>query len=102
MHTKIVHTEQPAIRLRHMEEKFGCLTVPKKGRARTQGEEEEPMGDIADYEEGDDGLSGEVPNYNEEEVEYIDFLGVENILNSPNNDLDEFYADEENYMSQGK
>jgi hypothetical protein len=60
-----------------------------------QGEEEEPMGDIADYKEGNDGLSGEVPNYNEEEVEYIDFLGVEDILNSPNNDLGEF----ENYMS---
>jgi hypothetical protein len=63
-----------------------------------QREEEEPMGDITDYEEGDDGLSGEVPNYNEEEVEYIDFLGVEDILNSLNNDLGEFYAYEENYM----
>jgi hypothetical protein len=63
-----------------------------------QGEEEEPMGDIADYEGGDDCLSGEVPNYNEEEVEYIDFLGVEDILNSLNNDLGEFYVYEENYM----
>jgi hypothetical protein len=63
-----------------------------------QGEEEEPMGNIADYEEGDDCLSGEVPNYNEEEVEYIDFLSIEDILNSPNNDLGEFYVDEENYM----
>ena len=35
---------------------------------------------------------------NEEEVEYVDFLGVEDILNSPNNDLSEFYLDEENYM----
>jgi hypothetical protein len=39
-----------------------------------------------------------VPNYNEEEIEYIDFLGVEDILNSPNNDLGEFYVDEENYL----
>jgi hypothetical protein len=37
-------------------------------------------------------------NYNEEEVEYIDFLGVEDILNSPNNDVDEFYTDDKNYM----
>jgi hypothetical protein len=63
-----------------------------------QGKEEEPMGDIVDYEEGDDDLSGAMPKYNEEDVEYIDFLGVEDILNSPNNDLCEFYADEENYM----
>jgi hypothetical protein len=28
---------------------------------------------------------------------YVDFLGVEDILNSPNND-DEFYTGEENYM----
>jgi hypothetical protein len=61
-------------------------------------EEEEPTYDIADYEELDEGLSGEVSNYNEEEVEYVDFLGVEDILNSPNNDVDEFYTDEENYM----
>ena len=54
--------------------------------------------DIADYEEVDEGLLGEVSNYNEEEVEYVDFLGVEDILNSPNNDVDEFYTDEENYI----
>ena len=35
-------------------------------------------------------------NYHEEE--YVYFLGVEDILNSPNTDLGEFYADEENYM----
>jgi hypothetical protein len=35
VHTKTVRTEQPAIHLRHVEEKFGGLTVPKKGRART-------------------------------------------------------------------
>jgi hypothetical protein len=60
--------------------------------------DEEPTADIAEYEEVDEGLSGDVFNYNEEEVEYVDFLGVEDILNSPNNDVDEFYADEENYM----
>jgi hypothetical protein len=63
-----------------------------------QFEEEEPTYDIADYEEMDEGLSGEVSNYNEEEGEYVDFLGAEDILNSPNNDVDEFYTDEENYM----
>jgi hypothetical protein len=73
---------------------FGGL-YPDKG---DQFEEEEPTYDIADYEKVDEGLSGEVYNNNEEEVEYIDFLGVEDILNSPNNDVDEFYMDEENYM----
>jgi hypothetical protein len=63
-----------------------------------QGEEEEAMDDITDYEEVDEGLSGEVPNYNKEVVEYIDFLGIEDILNSPNNDIGEFYTDEKNYM----
>jgi hypothetical protein len=72
---------------------FGGL-YPDEGEL----EEEEPTYDIADYEELDEGLSGEVSNYNEEEVEYVDFLGVEDILNSPNNDVDEFYTDEENYM----
>jgi hypothetical protein len=36
VHTKTTRKEQPAICLRHIEEKFGGLTVPKKGRARTQ------------------------------------------------------------------
>jgi hypothetical protein len=63
-----------------------------------QGEKKEATGDIADYEVVDEGLLDEVPNYNEEEVEYVDFLGVEDILNSPNNDLGEFYSDEENYI----
>jgi hypothetical protein len=72
---------------------FGGL-YPDKGEL----EEEEPTYDIADYEELDEGLSGEVSNYNEEDVEYVDFFGVEDILNSPNNDVDEFYTDEENYM----
>jgi hypothetical protein len=60
--------------------------------------DEEPIDDIAEYEEVDEGLSGDVSNYNEEEVEYVDFLGVEDILNSPISDVDEFYMDEENYM----
>jgi hypothetical protein len=47
-----------------------------------QLEDKEPTDDIADYKE----------------VEYVDFLGVEDILNSPNNDVDEFYTDKENYM----
>jgi hypothetical protein len=36
VHTKTACKEQPAIRLRHMEEKFGGLTMPKKGRVCTQ------------------------------------------------------------------
>ena len=36
MHTKIACKEQPAIHLRHIEEKFGGLTMRKKGLARTQ------------------------------------------------------------------
>jgi hypothetical protein len=55
-----------------------------------QLEDGEPTDDIADYEEDD------ITNYNE--VGYVDFLGVKNILHSPNNDVDEFYTDEENYM----
>jgi hypothetical protein len=47
-----------------------------------QLEEEESTNDITDYEE----------------VDYVDFLGAEDILNSPNNDFGEFYADKENYM----
>jgi hypothetical protein len=60
--------------------------------------DEEPTGDIADYEDVDESLSGEVSNYNEEEVEYIDFLGLKDILNSLDNDVDEFYTDEKTYM----
>jgi hypothetical protein len=63
-----------------------------------QLEDEKPTDDVVDYEEVDEGLLGEVSNYNEEEVEYVDFLGVEDILNSHNNDVDEFYTDDENYM----
>jgi hypothetical protein len=36
VHMKTARKKQPAICFRHMEEKFGGLTVPKKGRARTQ------------------------------------------------------------------
>jgi hypothetical protein len=67
-----------------------------------QLEEEEPIDDIADYEEVNKDLSGEVPNFNDEEFDYVDFLGVEDILNSPNNDFGELYADEKNYMFIGK
>jgi hypothetical protein len=60
--------------------------------------DEKPTVDITEYEKVDEGLSGDMPNNNEEEVEYVDFLSVEDILNSPNNDVDEFYTDEKNYM----
>jgi hypothetical protein len=36
VHTKTSHKGQPMIRLWHMEEKFGGLTVRKKGCACTQ------------------------------------------------------------------
>jgi hypothetical protein len=71
-----------------------------------QLEDEEPKDDIADYEKDDivddegvdENLLGEVPNFNGEDVDYVDFLGIENILNSPHDDYGEFYTDEENYM----
>ena len=70
-----------------------------------QLEDEEPTGDIADYEEDDivddedvdEDLPSEVPNFNGEDVDYINFLGIDNILNS-HDDYGEFYTDEENYM----
>jgi hypothetical protein len=60
--------------------------------ADDQLEDEEPTNDITDYEEDDiaddddvdEDFSGEVPNFNGEDVDYVDFLGVEDILNSPN------------------
>jgi hypothetical protein len=63
-----------------------------------QLEDEEPTEDIADDEDVDEDLPSEVPNLSGEDVDYIDFLGVENILNSPHDDYSEFYVDEENYM----
>jgi hypothetical protein len=54
--------------------------------------------DIADDEDVDEDLLGEVPNFNGEDVDYIDFLGIDNILNSPHDDYGEFYADVKNYM----
>jgi hypothetical protein len=71
-----------------------------------QLEDEEPTDDIANYEEDDiaddeevnENLPGEVPNFNGEDIDYVDFLGIEDILNSPHDDYGEFYADEENYM----
>ena len=67
---------------------------PKKD---DQLEDEEPTDDIADYEKGDEEFLGEVPNFNGEEGDYVDFLGVEDILNSPNEDYGELYVDEKNY-----
>ena len=67
-----------------------------------QLEDEKPIDYIVDYEEDDiaddENLSGEMPNFNGEEVEYVDFLSVEDILNSPHDNYGKFYADEENYM----
>jgi hypothetical protein len=68
-------------------------------------EDEEPTNDIADYKEDDvtddevidEDLLSEVPNFNCEEIDYVDFLGVKDILNSPQDDYGEFYADEKNY-----
>jgi hypothetical protein len=51
LHTKIARKEQSVIRLRYKEEKFGGLTMPKKGRARTQ--HEVPTNQLADM----DGLT---------------------------------------------
>jgi hypothetical protein len=82
----------------HEEDKFFPMFGGLYPDKDNQLGDEEPTDDIDEYEEVDEGLSGEVSNYNEEEVEYVDFLGVEDILNSPNNDVDEFYTDEENYM----
>jgi hypothetical protein len=81
---------------------FDCL-YPNKD---DQLEQEEPTDDIADYEEDDiaeyeaidEDFSGEVPNFNGQESDYVDFLGIEDILNSPNYDVGKFYADDENYM----
>ena len=39
-----------------------------------------------------------MPNFNGEDVDYVDFLGVEDILNSPHDDYDKFYVNEKNYM----
>jgi hypothetical protein len=71
-----------------------------------QLENEEPTDDIVNYEEDaiadyevvDEDFSGKVPIFNGEEGDYVDFLGVEDILNSPNNDVSGFYTDEKNYM----
>jgi hypothetical protein len=82
----------------HEEDKFFPMFRGLYPDEDNQLGDEEPTDDIDEYEEVDEGLSGEVSNYNEEEVEYVDFLGVEDILNSPNNNVDEFFTDEENYM----
>ncbi|XP_059441979.1 E4 SUMO-protein ligase PIAL2-like [Corylus avellana] len=54
---------------------------------------------IADYEEVEEDLLGALPNFSDEELGYVDFLGVDDILSdSHNNDCDEFYTDDDNYM----
>ena len=63
----------------------------------TEDEEYEEY-DIAEYEEVDEGISGDVSNYIEEDVDYVDFHSINNILNSPHDDYGEFYADKENYL----
>jgi hypothetical protein len=63
---------------------------------------EEPIYDIAEYEEVDEGLSGDVFNYNEKEVEYVDFIGVDAILSNSSNQVgDEIYMVEGNVLSKG-
>jgi hypothetical protein len=62
-------------------------------------EEEEPMNDVAEYYEEDEYILGELHNFSDEELGYVDFFGVDYILfDSHNNNCDEFYTDEENYM----
>jgi hypothetical protein len=63
-------------------------------------EDERPTDDIVNYEEDDiandedvdEDIPGEVPNFNGEDVDYVDFLGIENILNSPHDDYGKFYV----------
>jgi hypothetical protein len=56
--------------------------------------EEEPMDDVAEYYEKDEDLTGEVPNYCDEEFCCVDFLGVDDILSdSHNSNCDDFYVD---------
>jgi hypothetical protein len=62
-------------------------------------EEEGPTDSITDYNAVDDNLPSGVHSFNDEELGYVDFHGVDNILsNSHNDDCDEFYTGEENYM----
>jgi hypothetical protein len=82
----------------HEEDKFFPMFGGLYPDEDNQLGDEEPTDDIDEYEEVDEGLLGDVSNYNEEEIEYVDFLSVEDILDSPNNDVEEFYTDEENYM----
>jgi hypothetical protein len=48
MHTKAACKEQPAIRLQNMKERFGGLTMQRKGRASTQ--HEVPIDHLADMD----------------------------------------------------
>ena len=64
-----------------------------------QLEDEEPMDYIVNYEEDDitddenvdEDLPGEVPNFHGEDVDYVNFLSINNILNSPRDDYGKFY-----------
>jgi hypothetical protein len=80
------------------EDRFSLMFGGLYPQEDDQLEEEVPIDDIANYEEVNKDLSSEVPNFNDEEFDYDDFLGVEDILNFPNNDFGELYADEKNYM----
>jgi hypothetical protein len=58
-----------------------------------------PTEDVAEYYEEDEDLPSELPNFSDEELGYVDFLGVDDILSdSHNNDCDESYTDEKNYI----
>jgi hypothetical protein len=61
-------------------------------------EEEDPTEDVTEYYEKDENLPGELPNFTDDELGYIGFLCVDVLSDSHNNDCDEFYTDEENYM----
>ena len=68
------------------------------GRGRTYGFIAESNAVFVPHELGEDPL-GDVSNFNNEEFGYVDFLIIEDILlDSPNNDCDEFYAVKENYL----
>ena len=53
---------------------------------------------IANNEDVDEDLPSEIPNFNGEDIDYVNFLDIDNILNSPHEDFGEFYTDEKNYM----
>ena len=58
-------------------------------------EKEEPTKDVTEYYEEDKDLLGELPNFSDEELGYVYFLGVDILFDSHSNDCDEFYRSEE-------